>query len=199
MLNFYSISNRLIINKIKYKNNWDVLWESKINYLYQHFNNHQISNKNIFYLFNYYISISENVLKYIIKIKNENYNNVNDISFVHRRIFYPNIKLNFFNPLNFIVDLKVRDIGEYIKSMYYNNKDYINDLSYFLKTNHLDRYTASMMYARIIYPSIFFDDYELNRVDISKYIKIAEYEKFTKKIYDLISSYIQIDKIDWLN
>lgn len=198
MFSFYNDSRNILICKVKYRNNWDLLWESKISYLSEHFNTNKLINKNYSLIFNYYISIAEIALEYLLKVKRR-YSDNNQICFAHRRILYPNIKLNFYNPLNFIIDIEQRDISEYIKSLFYNHEDYENELVYYLKLHKMDHYSASLLYARIIYPSIFLDDYETNALKIEKYIDFDLYEKFIKKIYDIISSYILIDKIDWLD
>lgn len=194
MIEFYNYSNMLLTNNIKYNNNWDILWEQKIDYLNNHFDNHKINNKMNRVVFNYYSSIAENALIYLIKVKSK-FNFTNRVAFVHRRINQPNIKLEFYNPLNFMIDLYIRDMAEYIKSLYYAKKDYINDLKYYLNTNRLDVYSASMLFIRIVYPSIFFDDYEADKLNVNKYIDFEDYEDFIKKIYELINSYILIDKL----
>ena len=198
MLSFYEVSSRLIINNISYKNNWAALWEDKINYMVNHFISNKVSNKNIEYIFYYFISIAESALEYIINLEKKFVNKYN-ASLTHRRIILPNTKFYFFNPMNFVIDLEVRDVGEYIKRLFYSQKEYENELIFYLKTRYIDKYLASLLYARIIYPSIFFDDYELSTIDINKYIDFKSYENFAKKIYDIISSYILIDSIDWLN
>lgn len=198
MLSFYNHSSILFSNNIKYKNIWDILWENKIDYLTLHFNSNYELNKNYNLLFNYYLSVGESALEYLLKLKRK-YHEVGKISFVHRRIYSPNIKLYFYNPLNYIIDLEIRDIAEYIKMIYYNGEDYLNELNYYLKTHNLTPFEASVLYARIVYPSIFFDDYEMGIIDFKKYINFDDFEQFIKKVYEVISSYTLVDKIDWLN
>ena len=36
----------------------------------------------------------------------------------HKRMYYPNNTINYFDPTNFIVDYKSRDVAEYIKSCF---------------------------------------------------------------------------------
>lgn len=198
MLDFYNKSSLILFNRVKYNNNWETLWESKINYLVSHFNNNKIDNKKYNILFNYYVSIADTSLLYLSRLKRKNSYFNYSVSFVHRRIDSSNSKLFFYNPLNFIIDIKIRDISEYIKSLFYSDKDYLGELEYFFKTHKLDTYLASMLYARIVYPSIFFDSYEQNKIDIKKFIDFDKHKDFIKKIYDVISSYIYIDKIDYL-
>lgn len=199
MIEFYNWSFDNIPNtyKQKYTNNWVGLWEDKINYLLTHFNNNILNNKNYILIFNYYVSLAESSLEYLMKLNKNNLNNYK-VVLSHRRIINSNIKLDFYNPLNLMIDIEQRDIGEYIKSLYYEDEDYINELHYYFKTHKLDSYNAAMLYARIIYPSIFFDDYESSNININKYINFKKYESFIKKIYEVISSYIKISNIDWL-
>ena len=194
MLSFYNKSSLYLSNNAKYNNNWESIWENKISYLADYFNNNFKTYKNYSVLFYFYISVAENSLLYIKKIKNK-YMPTNKICFTHRRVFFPNRKIEFYNPFNFVIDLQVRDIGEYIKSLYYSDEDYLEELHYYLKTNVLNPYLASMLYVRTIFPSIFFDDFENSTIDISKYINFEKYLNFTKKVYEVISSYTSIDKL----
>ena len=62
----------------------------------------------------------------------------------HRRINYPCMEYEFYNPLEYIFDIQVRDISEYLKSMFFYTdrnhtikelKNMLNDLkNYFVKT-----------------------------------------------------------------
>ena len=198
MIDFYNKSSNVLFEKVKYNNNWEILWESKINYLVNHFYNNKLNNKKYNLLFNYFVCVADTSLLYIRNIKRKYHINNYNVCFTHRRIDSLNLKLLFYNPLNFIIDIEARDIAEYIKSLFYSNKEYLYELEYYLKTHKLDSFTASMLFARIIYPSIFFDNYEQNKIDINKFINFDNYQNFIKKVYDIITSYTYIDKIDYL-
>ena len=126
----------------------------------------------------------------------------------HRRVFYPNYKLNFFNPLSFVFDLEVRDIAEYLKAMFFTidtEYEVLEDLKCYLSIKRLSIYDASMLYARLLYPSYYFDIYEevmnkdRNEEDLIKIIKKANlYEDFLKAAYLEINKYAAIEKIDWI-
>ena len=128
-----------------------------------------------------------------------------NVTLAHRRIFNPNIALNYLNPLSFIFDLEVRDVAEYLKIEFFNNQDSLLDLKTYLKIKKLTVYSYHMLYARLIYPSYYFDIYEdimNNNGDEEQLIKIIdkvdEYEIFLKKAYFEISKYTTLEHIDWL-
>lgn len=125
----------------------------------------------------------------------------------HRRIYYPNIKLNYLNPLSFVFDLEVRDIAGYLKSMFFKQDldQVMIELETYLKTTKLSLYGYQMFFARLLYPSYYFDIYEkiMNKDETEEALipiisKVEEYEKFLKKAYFAISKYAPIEKISWL-
>lgn len=201
MLDFYKRSYIFLNRQVQNNFNWDILWENKINYLELYANNNKITNTKILPLFYYYLGIAENALVYVKSITKKYIRSVDDkLSFTHRRVGFPVRKIDFYNPFNLIIDFEVRDIAEYIKSLYYNDIDYLIDLEYYLKTNKLTRYSASLLYIRIVYPSNFFDYFEDKSKSYfyDKYYDTNDYELFIKKTYELINSYVSIDKILWL-
>ena len=141
-----------------------------------------------------------NKINKVINISENDY-----ITLSHRRIFYPNINLNYYNPLSFIFDLEVRDIAEYLKIGFFNDEDSILDLKTFLKTKKLTSYSYHMLYARLLYPSYYFDIYEsimnndTNEDELLKIIrKVDEYELFLQLAYKEINKYTNLERIDWL-
>ena len=62
-----------------------------------------------------------------------------------------------------------------------------------------------MLYARLLYPSYYFDIYEQimnKKIDEDNLLRIVNkvnlYEQFLKKAYLEISKYANIEKIDWI-
>ena len=200
MISFYESSSFLNKN-LNFKLNWDILWENKIDYLHLHINNNILNNNGKCAYFYYYIGVAENTLLYVKNLKNTEQLSYRDkLVFCHRRVKYPCKKIDFFNPTDFNIDLEVRDIAEYIKSQFYENEEYLIDLEYYLKVRKLTEFSASLLYARLIFPSIFFDYYEFSEKCEVLYEKfdINKFEMFAKKTYELINSYVEIDKIPWL-
>lgn len=206
-----SVASKLRLNNKNskiYRNNWGNLWMQKIDYFEYQIRELGLDKPVIKDSFSYYVGLAENAISYV---NNTSFKyQVLDAPIVlsHRRVFYPNYKLNFMNPLSFIFDLEVRDVAEYLKAMFFGAEDteeVLEDLKCYLKIRNLSVYEANMFYARLLYPSYYFDVYEevMNKdrneedlVDIIK--KCNSYEDFLKEAYLEISKYAPIEKIDWL-
>lgn len=192
--------------KKSYKNNWGTLWSQKVDYFEYQISELGSGKDIVINSFSYFIGMAENAIAMVNKAnKNNNYGKDDLISLSHRRIFYPNYILNYCNPLSYIIDLFVRDIAEYIKAVFYSEEDALLEISTFLKTVKLSNYSYQMLYARLIFPSIYFDLYEQaienkeKEESLIKLIKsVDEYEYFLKDVHKLISNYSKIDKIDWI-
>ena len=191
-----------------YRNNWGTLWMQKIDYFEYQIRELALNKPVVKDSFSYYIGLAENAISYVNNI-NARFPNVSSaVVLAHRRVFYPNYKLNFFNPLSFIFDLEVRDVAEYLKAMFFaidTEYEALEDLKSYLSIRSLSVYDASMLYARLLYPSYYFDIYEevMNKErdeeDLVSVIKKADlYEDFLKKAYLEIIKYAMIEKIDWL-
>ena len=191
-----------------YRNNWGTLWMQKIDYFEYQIRELALNKPVVKDSFSYYIGLAENAISYVNNI-NARFPNVSSaVVLAHRRVFYPNYKLNFFNPLSFIFDLEVRDVAEYLKAMFFaidTEYEVLEDLKSYLSIRSLSVYDASMLYARLLYPSYYFDIYEevMNKErdeeDLVDVIKKADlYEDFLKKAYLEITKYAMIEKIDWL-
>ena len=83
--------------------------------------------------------------------------------------------------------------------------DSIEDLKMYLQLKKLTPYSYHMLYARLIYPSYYFDIYEdimNNNGDEERLIpiinKVDDYELFLKQAYLEISKYTNLERIDWL-
>lgn len=204
------ISEKLVLNNNKsnlYRNNWGTLWSEKIDYFEYQVRELSIEKAVVKNSFSYYVGMAENAISYVNNTNMKYGGDAYRIVLSHRRVFYPNYKLNYLNPLSFVFDLEVRDIAEYLKAMFFK-KDIsfcLDELSSYLKIRHLSLYEYQMLYARLLYPTYYFDVYEsvMNKngdeeelVNIIK--KCDSYEEFLKKAYLEISKYAKIDKIEWI-
>jgi len=109
------------------------------------------------------------------------------------------------NPLNFIFDLEVRDIAEYIKAAFFNEMDIWSEIDEMYMNRRFTPYEANMFFARLLYPSYYFDIYERimeneHSEDELIYIvkKVDEYETFLMEIYNYLNNFTPMVPIEWL-
>lgn len=209
VISFMDMINNLNKNRINnklYINNWATLWSSKIDYYEYQINELGKDKRIVLDSFSYYIGLCENAIAYVNKINKVIGISENDIvSLSHKRIFYPNTLLNYNNPLSFIIDLNVRDVAEYLKINFFNKDNVYMDLSIYLKSVKLTKYSYHMLYARLLYPSIYFDyldEIMNNKCNEDKLLNIIsmqdEYEKFLLYAYNEINKYTNLERVDWL-
>ena len=208
LLDMLKIWDNLIINPHHQleRPNWGLLWSEKVDYFEYQISELGKDKKVVINTFGYFVGLCENAISYVNKV-NATIKPINkNIVLSHKRVKYPNTHLNYDNPLNFIFDLEVRDVAEFLKGeMLVDLEDALIDLETYLKMRHLDLYSLNMLYARLIYPSYYFDLYEnvMNfNVCEDCLIKIMEktsqIEEFLQKSYNVIVNYGPIEPIDWL-
>ena len=207
--NIINLNNRLILTPNKsnlYRNSWPKLWSDKIDYFEYQIHELGKDKELILDSFSYYIGLGENAISYVNNT-NTKYQktSLDRITLSHRRIKYPNYKLNYLNPLSFIFDLEVRDIAEYIKSAFFEGENALSYLKEALKINRFTIYSLELLYARLIYPSYYFDIYEnimSNKEEEEKLIPIIEkadeYVDFLRDAYYEINKYAPIEGISWI-
>ena len=188
-----------------YRNNWAKMWANKLDYYEYQIHELGKDKKIVLDSFGYYEGLATNAIALVNNSILLNNDNDIKITFSHRRIFVPNYVINYYNPLSFIFDLSVRDIAEYIKNSFFQNKDSSLELITFLKSVKLSNFEYNMFYARLLYPSYYFDIYDkvmenkLNQNELVKIIsKANDYELFLKKAYLELSKYAYIEPVEWI-
>lgn len=184
--------------------NWKQLWEKKIDYY-----EYQISQvgKNFPLIresFSYFIGLSENAIQLLNEIDLKKI----DLYVSHKRIDNISTLINFYNPQNFIIDSRVRDIAEYFKSSFFNknnNITVVEEVFVFLSEINYNYVEVMLFFIRLLYPSYYFDLYDLilsNKKEEKELVniinKVSEYEKFLVEIYNYINSYYPMPQIEWL-
>lgn len=187
------------------RNDWVKLWSNKIDYY-----EYQISQLGKKYpilcdSLSYFIGLGENAISYIINNSKDNNNSMPIVS--HKRIRIDDGSFEFYNPLNFVIDSRVRDVAEYIKNCFINDKlDFYEIKSYFNVSNFTsDEYM--LLFARLLFPTFYFDMYDeiinnsLNEEKIIKIIeKVYQYENILFSIYKFIvyEKKVQLESIEWI-
>ena len=195
--------NKIVKNADKTYIPWNYLWMSKIDYLEKSIREIKVD-KIIIYSVDYYLGLGENA----ISVYNyaSNFNKSYPLTWSHRRIYYPNKTINYLNPINYLYDYDVRDLAEYLKSVFFQDNDmaYI-ELDTLMKIKKFNNFSANMLLARLLYPSYYYDlleKYINDKVDSTEFLSIINQQEnyflFIKKAYHLLSRYALMVSIDYL-
>lgn len=180
--------------------NWSNLWSEKLDYYEYNINKNKLKYKELYKSFYYYAGMCESSIELLNTINNDINLYVN-----HRRIKKDISTIDFYNPLNMILDSKVRDICEYFKEHFFYESNPIKKVKNYLNSTYLTNQEAVLFLARIMYPSYYFDIYdELINGSINKgrllfiISKNEEFEQFLKEIYLYLKKKYNIPEIEWI-
>lgn len=181
------------------RTNWSLLWSKKVDYYEYQFKHIKGLYKSIDESFEYYIGMTESSISYI----NYNIGKTNLKKCLCRNRM---VEKEYYNPLNIVIDHRSRDIGESLKTMFWNSNYNTRKIKNTLSQIDLTLENCMLIYARLLYPSYYFDAYEMtitNRTDetnIKKIIsRIEEYEKFVSEVFSILQGFNRkLVKIEWL-
>lgn len=182
------ISRFLIDINPEKKRDWAKLWEMKVDYYEK--NIITTVNKDILEVFPYYIGLSE----LAIRVYKEN-SAETTYSICHNRLNNSN---DFYSPDNIITDYKVRDIAEYIKISFFNETLDFNEFISGIERMNLKEGDYVLLYARLLFPTYFFDCVETEQNIEFFSSKINQYELLLTQMYYYLSPKAPVPKIDWL-
>lgn len=183
---------------------WVKLWSDKIDYY-----EYQISQLGMKYpilcdSLSYFIGLGENAISYIIN------NQIDDNNFpvvTHKRINIMKGSFDFYNPINFVIDSRIRDISEYIKNCFFNEKLDFYEIKSSFNTMNFSKNEYMLLFSRLLFPTYYFDMYDEiinNNLDEEKIINIVnrtyEYEEFLCNMYKYIvyTKKVNLEPIEWL-
>ena len=199
------LNSIIITNNID--NNWDYLWSTKIDYLEYQINQSGKKYPLIVESFSYFVGLTENAISYAknatLELKKD-YNNIGVIT--HKKLNINDTLFNLYDPLNITIDYKIRDLAEYIKNSFFeDNFNIFNELNYYFKKNYLSIYLIRLLFARILYPSFYFnlyDDIISNKKEEKELLKITsrinKYEQYLYEIYLYLKKIYNIPEVEWL-
>lgn len=191
-----------IVDKLQLnRKNWQNLWERKIDY-YEYQMNHiygkfPIIDESI----DYYIGMTETAISFFY------YNHLEgddgQLVACHHRVIDDEFEIH--NPLNVVVDYRERELGEYLKTIFWSNNYKNKDLYKLLKNFNCSKLGYYRLYARMLYPSYYFDLYDKivneneKQGEISKIlVRVEEYEHYLQRIHEIINSFFEFQNIDWI-
>lgn len=193
------------VDKILTRNNWNILWSNKIDYFEYQINQMGKKYPILVDTFAYFTGLAENAISYVKYTTLETQIETSDNPVIsHRKI--NNTIESLYNPLNIILDHKSRDIAEYIKLSFLNkNTNIYQELDSYFSSNYYSEYGLRLLYARIIYPSFYFDMYEQiiqglrKESDLLNIVTLLDdYELYLKEMYYYLKKYHNIPEIDWI-
>lgn len=180
------------------KSNWDYNWSGKIDFIEYQFS--QVKNKFpiLENSIDYFVGVWENAISYF----NDNVTFLEEKFVCHKRVDTKMDLLEFLNPLNFVIDYKERDKGEYLKSYVINNNYSSVQLKKLLQGS--SKNNIILLISRILFPSYYFDLYEdivLKEKNEEEIVKMIEKRKninnLLKYIFENFSNY-NIPYIEWI-
>lgn len=208
--NQYNIYDRFVIEHSDTENSISTssLWIEKNKYLEQQILNFSMNKDELIQSFDYYMGLAENAIAIMKKIENKSEAKKEYVC--HRRIYYPNNTINYYDPTNYVIDYKSRDIAEYIKSWFFKEENVkISEIESFIKKYKLNNLDLLILYARLIYPTYYFDVFEdliLSKDNAEAKQKLLNIINKTKKyqqtITDIFEIYVQdstLPYIKWIN
>jgi spore coat protein YutH len=207
-INFLHLySEGLTVDPLLDRTDWGTLWSQKIDYIEYQFGHIGKKYPLLCECLGYFIGLGENAISYINNTKREIPNPIYErITISHKRIKPDSTLFELYNPLNFIMDYQIRDCAEYIKEKLFANNDIWPEIQEYFQHNSFSPYSLRLLYSRLLFPTYFFDQYELiitNQDDpesLNRIInKVTEYEQFLKDFYRFINVNGNIPPIEWLN
>lgn len=183
------------------KNDWYNMWMQKIDYF-----EYQISQFGRRYPLleqssSYYVGLAENSISFL----SNNVLGIDDrLSVSHRRIGNSGL-VELYNPLNFLLDSKVRDLAEYIKNNFFYGKYSISKAIDDIKKFNLNKGQYILLYSRLLFPSYYFDKFEeivFENRDENELLKVISknisYKIFLQEIYNIFIKNFNIQPIEWI-
>ena len=167
---------------------WALIWSKRVDY-YENQVEEVIKDSTIKYAIQYYIGLTEIAISYHNKIKTIYDNNIT-YSITHKKINSPISPIDYYNPLNMIIDIEVRDLAEYFKASYFNDTLTEYELLSLIDNLKFNDILANYFFLRLLYPSYFFNLYDdfIEKKEITNEIiecikKSKDYESLLSKVY----------------
>lgn len=200
MANISDINNQPL-DKLE-RNNWEILWANKIDYFEMQVHENAKKYPLIRESFDYFIGLSENAISYLVNTKRE----VSPTIYDMKVISHNSLNNSLYDPSNIILDHKARDVAEYIKMSFFNNNlNIFKELEEYFHYNYYSIYGIRVLFARILYPSFYFDLYDgiISGKNDEKQLnmiidKINDYEIYLYNVYLFLKRFYDIPMVDWL-
>lgn len=183
------------------RNQWRQLWSYKIDYFEYQINQFGKKYPLLRDSFSYFVGVAENCISLLQNVSLDYV----DLVVSHYRIHYNDTLFDFYNPLNFIVDTRVRDVCEYFKDAFFRGVDILDQVIFYLNYVSLTGEEYYLFFVRMLFPSYYFDLYEdvvLGYADEECLLDVIgllpKYEVLLREIYWYIKKFVDLPVIEWL-
>lgn len=197
------------------RTDWGNLWSKKIDYLEYEISQLGQKHPEIRDTFSYFVGLGETSIQ-LVNLVNSNLNGGSNSraskgimaikSISHDRIKSDDTLFELYNPLNLVVDYRVRDAAEYFKHRHFDNYNIDNEINNFLIYTQLTYDEYLLFFARMLYPTYYFDLYEdiisggKSEQELKKIInRVNDYQRLLQGIYMFYKKNLNIVPIEWLD
>ncbi len=186
--------------------NWGTLWSERLDYYEVQIRELGIKYQTVLNSFGMFSGLAENAILYFNMTMEKFGDLESNVGIVHNRVKYPCYLIDYYNPVNFVIDYSVRDIGEYIKSYIISDDFDFNNVITLINRMYLNDLMFNLLYARLLYPTFYFDVFDKIILEDGKdsdivftLDKIDIYLDTLKRLYDRFNNEYQMFRIEWLN
>lgn len=185
---------------------WQNLWMNKSDYLENIILHTKSQLNSLLPTFYWYLGLAENAISYLnYALKTYRKDDRDNLVISHERVTIKMSLIDFYDPITVVIDHPSRDVSEYIKSLFLEDEYNMYEIEEYINSLNFSNLGFSLLYARIIYPSFFFDyldDFFQEKITkeqlIAQLERIEEYRQFLKEIYFIIRKKSEIEEIRWI-
>lgn len=186
--------------------NWGNLWSERLDYYEVQIRELGIKYQTVLNSFGMFSGLAENAILYFNMTMEKFKDMDSSVGIVHNRVKYPCYLVDYYNPVNYVIDYSIRDIAEYIKSYVVSDDFDIDNVIMLINKMNLNDLMFNLLYARLLYPTFYFDIFDkviledgkdsdvvpvLNKVDV--------YLNMLKILYQNFNNEYQMFRIEWLD
>lgn len=185
---------------------WQNLWTNKSDYLENILVHTKSQLRELLPTFYWYLGLAENAISYLNHaLKTYQKDERDNFVISHDRVNIKSSVIDFYDPITVVIDHPSRDISEYIKSLFLEDEYNMYEIEEYINSLNFSNLGFSLLYARIIYPSFFFDildNFYQEKITkeqlIKKLERMEEYRNFLKEIYFMIRKKAEIEEVRWI-
>lgn len=185
---------------------WHNLWINKSDYLENMLVHAKCQLNQLLPTFYWYLGLTENAISYLnYALKIYQKDERDNLVISHDRVNIKSSVIDFYDPLTIVIDHPSRDVSEYIKSLFLEDQYNMYEIEEYINSLNFSNLGFSLLYARLIYPSFFFDlldDFFQEKITkeqlIKKLERMEEYREFLKEIYYIIRKKSEIEEVRWI-